>query len=164
MFLTEFEQTAINVKKTIERIPDDKFGWKPHEKSFSMGDLASHLAEIQSWINVTINTDKFDMNPKDGEEYVPLKAENKKQLLEKFDKYFEEGKKSLSEADDLKLDGNWSLLSAGNSLFTMPKKAVLRNLVLNHLVHHNAQLGVYLRLNDVPVPAIYGPSADEESM
>lgn len=162
--LAEYDHLAKNARKTVERIPDDKFGWKPHEKSFSMGDLASHLVNIQTWLNVTLDMDEFDMHPTEGEEFIPPKASNKEELLEMFDKNFEEGKKCLSETPDEKLDDNWSLLSGGNVLFTMPKVAVVRNFVLNHMIHHNAQLGMYLRLNDIPVPATFGPSADEDIM
>ncbi len=164
LFLTEFEQEMANTRKTIERIPDDKFDWRPHEKSFTMGYLATHLANIQSWVNVTLNMDEFDMYPKDGEEFVPPKAENKNEVLDLFDKNNEEAKQSLANIPDEKFNENWSLLSGGNIIFTMPKSVVFRNFVLNHTIHHRAQLGVYLRLNDIPVPAIYGPTADEGEM
>jgi len=162
--IIQYDQIAKNAKKTIERVPDDKFGWKPHKKSFSMGDLAAHIANLQTWINVSIDLDEFDMHPISGEEFIPAKASNQKELLELFDKSFEEAKKCLENTPDEKLDENWSLLNGGQVLFTMPKISVVRNFVLHHLIHHNAQLGVYLRLNDIPVPAIFGPSADEQIM
>lgn len=164
LFLTEFEQEMTHTRKTIERITDDKFNWRPHEKSFTMGDLATHLANIQTWVNATLNMDEFDMHPKEGEEFIPPKAENKNEVLELFDKNNEEAKQSLTNTSDEKLNENWSLLSGGNTIFTMPKSDVIRSFVLNHIIHHRAQLGIYLRLNDIPVPAIYGPTADEGAM
>ena len=163
-FLSEYEQITKNVRTTLERIPENKFDWKPHEKSFSMGDLASHIVNLQTWLNVTLNLEEFDMHPPEGEEIIQPKASNKKELLEMFEKNFEEAKKCLSDTPEQKLMDSWSLLSGGKTLFTMPKVAVVRSFVLNHTIHHNAQLGVYLRLNDIPVPAIFGPSADENIM
>ena len=163
-FLSEYDQLTKNARKTIERIPDDKFTWKPHEKSFSMRDLASHIVNLQSWLSVTLNMIEFDMHPTEGEEFIPPIASSKNELLEMFDKNCEEAKKCLANTPEEKLKDNWSLLSGGKTLFTMPKVAVVRSFVFNHTIHHNAQLGVYLRLNDISVPAIFGPSADENIM
>ena len=163
-FLLEYEQITKNVRITLERIPYDKFDWSPHEKSFSMGHLASHLVNLQTWLPLTLTTNEFDMHPKEGEEFVPPIAKNKSELLDMFDKNSQDAKKSLEDSNEDILKDNWSLLSGGNILFTMPKVAVVRSFVLNHTIHHNAQLGVYLRLNDIAVPAIFGPSADENIM
>ena len=142
----QYDQIAKNARKTIERVPDDKFSWKPHEKSFSMGDLATHIANLQTWINMSLDSDKFDMHPVDGERVQSPKASNQKELIELFDRSFESAKKCLESTPDEKLDENWSLLNQGQVLFTMPKISVVQNFVLHHLIHHNAQLGVYLRL------------------
>ena len=96
LFLTEFEQEMVHTRKTIERITDDKFNWRPHEKSFTMGDLATHLANVQTWVNATLDKDEFDMHPKEGEEFIPPKAANKNEVLELFDKNKDEDKKSLT--------------------------------------------------------------------
>lgn len=162
--IMQYDQIAKNARKTIERVPDDKFGWKPHEKSSSMGDLAAHIANLQTWINMSLDVDEFDMNPVNGESIKSPKVTNQKELIELFDKSFESAKKCLENTPDEKLDDNWSLMNQGQVLFTMPKISVVHNFVLHHLIHHNAQLGVYLRLNDIPVPALYGPSADEQIM
>ncbi len=157
----EYQRISANIKKTIGRIPDDKFGWKPHEKSFTMGELASHLINIQSWIKVTLEMNSFDMQPNDDNNNQNHMASNSEELMNMYNKNLKEGTDCLNNTTEEELDKNWSLLSSGKELFTMPKIAVLRNFVFNHLIHHNAQLGVYLRLNDISLPAIYGPSADE---
>jgi len=162
--LPEFDHEMAGTRKSLERVPEDKFGWKPHEKSMSMGDLASHLANIPSWMDVTIKQDTFDMSPKDGESFQTPKANSVKELLEIFDKNVASARTTLAEASNEALMGIWTFLNAGQTLFAMPKVAVVRSFILNHNIHHRAQLGVYLRLNDVAVPSIYGPSADETGM
>ena len=157
--LPEFDNEMANTRKTLERVPDDKFDWKPHEKSFAMGALAGHLANLPSWGSLTIGSDSFDMSP-GGE---PLKAaalNSGKDVLAMFDENVAKTR-AIAGASDQDLFKPWTLLSNGHTILTMPKVAVLRNFVMNHMIHHRAQLGVYLRLNDIPVPAIYGPSADE---
>jgi uncharacterized damage-inducible protein DinB len=159
--LPEFDHEMGNTRKTLERVPEDKFGWKPHEKSFSMGHLATHLATLPSWTAITIEKDVIDIAP-EGEP--PSKAEPAKsraELLETFDRNVAAARAALAGASDEALLKPWTLLSSGKTIFTLPRIAALRSFVMNHNVHHRAQLGVYLRLNDVPVPSIYGPSADE---
>lgn len=163
-FLPEFDQEMANTRKTLERIPDDKLGWKPHEKSTSMGALAGHLAEIPGWVVGTLHADNWDIAPPGGPAYTPPAWKNRDEILAAFDKEVKSARKALDETSDETILGNWSLLAGGQTLFTMPRVGVIRTWVLNHSVHHRAQLGVYLRLNDLPVPAIYGPSADEGNM
>jgi uncharacterized damage-inducible protein DinB len=123
-----------------------------------MGELATHLATIPMWGQVTIQQDSVDVGG-----YPPSEpVRTRKELLERFDQHVSETRAALAAADDARLMAPWSLLSSGLTMFTMPRIAVLRNFVMNHMIHHRAQLGVYLRLNDVPVPAIYGRSADEQ--
>ena len=158
--LPEFDNEMANTRKTLERVPDDKFDWKPHEKSFAMGALASHLANLPTWGSLTIGSDSFDMAP-GGE---PLKASalnSGTDVLATFDENVAKTRSAIASASDQDLFKPWTLLSNGHTILTMPKIAVLRNFVMNHMIHHRAQLGVYLRLNDLPVPSIYGPSADE---
>jgi len=161
LFLPEYDQEMANTRRTLERVPEDKFAWKPHDKSMSMHQLASHLATIPGWMMVTINQDEFDIAPPGGQAYESPTPKTRQEMLEVFDKGVAEGRKSLEAADDDRLGQPWTFKNAGETLFTFPKFAVLRSFVLNHMVHHRAQLGVYLRENDVPVPSIYGPSADE---
>jgi uncharacterized damage-inducible protein DinB len=161
--LPEFDQEMANTRKTLERVPDGKFSWKPHEKSSGMGPLAGHLANIPSWLTFTIKEDSLDLAPGGKQMEPPPVPKNNKELLAAFDKNVKEGRAALAAVSDAELMKPWSLLNRGKTLMTLPKVAVVRSFVMNHLIHHRAQLGVYLRLNNVPVPAIYGPSADEGS-
>jgi len=162
--LPEFDHEMANTRKTLERVPDDKFGWKPHEKSWAMGGLTTHLANLPSWAVLTINSDSFDLAPPGAEPFKMPEVKSRQAALEMFDKNVADARAALARASDEQLFKPWSLLSGGNTLMTLPKIAVLRSFVMNHIIHHRAQLGVYLRLNDIPVPSIYGPSADEGAM
>lgn len=158
--LPEFDHEMANTRKTLERVPDDKFSWRPHEKSFPMGNLASHLSNLPGWTNVAIEMDEFDMAP-GGNRMTTPECHSQQELLEAFDANVAKARAALASVSDEKLFGSWTLKANGQQVLTMPRIAVLRNFVLNHTIHHRAQLGVYLRLNDIPVPSIYGPSADE---
>ena len=162
--LPEFDQEMANTRKTLERIPEDKFDWKPHEKSTPLGHLAIHLATLTGWAVETINKDSLDIAPPDGPPYELPKADSREEVLEMFDKNAAAARSAIAGASDEELSKPWSLLAGGKTLFTMPRINVMRGMVMNHTIHHRAQLGVYLRLNDVPVPGIYGPSADEGEM
>ena len=161
--LPEFDQEMANTRKTLERVPDVKFSFKPHEKSSAMGALAGHLANIPSWLTFTFKEDCLDLAPGGVQMQPPPAPKNNKELLAEFDKNVKDGRAALAAASDAELMKPWSLLNNGKTLMTLPKVAVVRGFVMNHLIHHRAQLGVYLRLNNIPVPAIYGPSADEGS-
>lgn len=163
MLLPEFDNEMAITRKTLERIPEDKFGWKPHDKSFSMGDMAAHLATIPMWSTMTFQTDQLDINPPGGSGFTPPKAENRAELLAMFDANVAGARAALESVTDAQFMQPWSLLSGGQTMFTMPRYAVFRGMIMNHIVHHRAQLTVYYRLNEVPVPAIYGPSADEQN-
>jgi uncharacterized damage-inducible protein DinB len=158
--LPEFDHEMATTRRTLERVPDDKFGWKPHQKSFSMGDLATHVANLPSWTVITIDQDAFDLSAP----FESPKATRRADLLRLFDANVAAARAKLAGAGDGTLTGSWTLRSGSQVHFTMPRVAVLRSFVMNHLIHHRAQLGVYLRLNDVPVPESYGPSADEGAM
>ncbi len=157
MMLPEFEHEAALTRRTLERVPFDRADWKPHEKSMSVKELAVHLADIPNWVDVTVNQDVFEM---DGP-YQPPQAETVEQLLEVFDRSVASAREILAGADGPTLMGTWTMKQDGQEVLSMPKVAVLRGFVMNHTIHHRAQLGVYLRLLDRPVPATYGPSADE---
>jgi uncharacterized damage-inducible protein DinB len=159
----ELEQELAITRRLLERIPDDKYGWAPHPKSMTLGRLASHIAEIPEWAEGALVADEFDMHPPGGEMMVTREHTSTASLLEAFDAASATALKRLAEAEDSKMGDGWSLKMQGQTIFTMPRAAVIRTWVLNHLVHHRGQLSVYLRLNDIPVPSIYGPSADEES-
>ncbi len=162
--LPEFDQEMSNTRKTLDRVPEDKLSWTPHEKSGTMGWLATHVAELPYWATVTIGQDSIDMAPPDAERPVPKLVVSHRELLETFDRNVAAARTAIETAEDASLLRPWTLLSGGKVLFTMPRIVVLRSFVMNHLIHHRAQLGLYLRLQNVPVPAIYGPSADEGTM
>ena len=159
--LPEFDQEMASTRRTLERVPDSKFSWKPHEKSGAMGWLAGHVASIPGWLAFTIKQDSLDLAPGGVQMQPPPPPRNNKELLAEFDKNVKEGRAVLAAASDAELMKPWSLLNNGKVSMTLPKVAVVRGFVMNHLSHHRAQLGVYLRLNNIAVPAIYGPSADE---
>jgi uncharacterized damage-inducible protein DinB len=161
VLLQEFDREMSSTRKTLERLPEDKLEWRPHEKSFKMGDLATHLANIPTWIGYTMEQDSMDMHPPGAPAPRATPAGSRAELLARFDKNVSAARGTLAGARDEQLGKPWTLLVGGKEIFTQPKIAVLRSFVMNHSIHHRAQLGVYLRLNDVPVPAIYGPTADE---
>lgn len=159
--LPELDQELATTRKCLARIPDDKFSFKPHPKSMDMGALAVHIATMLGWGVTTIESDSFDFAPVGGEPYVPPVVKTNAELLALFDNAGAAFRAALAAADDDALMLPWSLLGGGQTVFTMPRVAVLRTMIFNHVVHHRGQLSVYLRLCDIPVPSIYGPSADE---
>lgn len=162
--LPELDMEMANTRKTLERIPADKFDFRPHPKSFQMISLATHIANMVGWGADTIKSDTFDVAPVGAEPYKEEPAASVAALLEKFDNNLVAFRAALADASDASMMANWSLLAGGQTLFTMPRIACIRGMILNHLIHHRAQLTVYLRMCDVPVPALYGPSADEQGM
>ena len=159
--LPELEMEAATTRKFFERLPEDKLDFKPHEKSMTMGRLAGHIAEMAGFGAVTLQTEELDMSPVGGRPFEPLVAKSSKQLLEAFDKGIADFKAALPKTSDQDFMKPWTLLSGGKVFFTMPRITVIRSMVMNHIIHHRAQLGVYYRLNNIPVPASYGPSADD---
>ena len=162
--LPEFDHEMANTRKVLERIPGDKLGWKAHEKSNTIGWVGGHLANIPSWIELTMKRDSLDIAPVGGEPVRNAPLDSVSAILAQFDKNVSAGRAVIVAAADDEFFKPWSLLSGGAVVFTMPRIAVLRSFVLNHSIHHRAHLCVYLRLNNVPVPAQYGPSADETGM
>ena len=160
--LPELDQEMAGTRKTLERIPEDKFDFRPHPKSFNMISLATHIANMIGWGRDTMTSESFDFAPVGGEPYKEEPAASVAELLEKFDKNLAEFREALAKAEDSDFMVNWSLLAGGNVVFSMPRIACIRGMILNHLIHHRAQLLVYLRMNDVPLPGLYGPSADEQ--
>jgi uncharacterized damage-inducible protein DinB len=140
-------------------LPEDKLDYQPHEKSMKLGRLAAHVAEMPAWIEATAQGDKLEI-PDDWKPYV---ATSREQLLSFFDANVAKGRAGLVSMSDEEFAKNWTLIFRGQVAFTMPKSAVVRSIVLNHLIHHRAQLGVYYRLNGVAIPGMYGPSADDKA-
>ncbi len=159
--LPEFDLEMANTRKVLERVPESAFAWKPHAKSFSMGELAGHVATIPGWMTSTLVDESFDVSPGGVPATFPTPA-SVKEAVSMFDEALAPARAALEATGDAAFLKSWSLLANGETLFAMPRVAVVRSFVLNHLIHHRAQLCVYLRLNDIPVPALYGPSADEQ--
>jgi uncharacterized damage-inducible protein DinB len=159
MLLPEFDQEMANTRKLLANLPEDKLDYQPHAKSVKLGRLAGHVAEMPGWIATTATSDKLEIPP----DWKPTVATSKAQLLSMFDNNVAKGREGLVSMSDAEFGKNWSLIFGGHVAFTMPKFNVVRNVVLNHIIHHRAQLGVYYRLNDVPVPGMYGPSADDKT-
>jgi uncharacterized damage-inducible protein DinB len=157
--LPEFDHEMSTTRKLLERVPEDKFDWKPHARSFSMGALATHVANLASWGEVTLNQSEFDLTGGQPPSALPSRTE----LLATFDKNVASTRAALAGKTDAELMAPWKLKREGRTIFSMPKAAIWRSFVLNHVIHHRGQLSVYLRLQDVPVPSIYGPSADESN-
>ena len=157
MLLPEFDQEMANTRKMLERVPDGKFDYQPHEKSMTLGRLATHVAEVPMWVKSTLELEKLEMTGKEPQ----LNFGTRKEILEAFDKHAAEARALISKATDEDLAKIWTLRFGGKEVFSMPRIAVLRSMIMNHLIHHRAQLGVYLRLNNIEIPGMYGPSADE---
>ena len=155
--LPEFDREMTTTRKVLERVPDESLGWKPHPKSFSLGELASHVAGLPTWASETLNKSEFDA----GITRPPVALPSRGDVLAAFDANTSAARAAMVGKSDAELMAVWALKRNGTTIFSMPKAAVLRSFVLNHLIHHRGQLSVYLRLLDVPVPSIYGPSADE---
>src|ERR1700733_4973729 len=160
--LPEFVQEMASTRKVLERVPVAKFSFKPHPKSSEFGALAAHVANMADWAGLTLETDSFDYAPPGAPPYETPKFASTDELLAAFDKSVAKARGASAASEDVSLLAPWSLMAGGKTIMTMPKGAVIRTFVLNHTIHHRAQLGVYLRLNDIPVPALYGPTADEQ--
>lgn len=158
--LPEFDHEMTTTRTVIGRVPAEKFSYKPHEKSMTMGALASHIADMPTWAVVGIAQDSLDL----AGGFKPFEAASSADLLEAFDRNVALARSAIAGASDETLMRSWSLKRGDQTLMTLPKIAVLRSFVLNHVIHHRGQLSVYLRLNNVSVPSIYGPSADEGNM
>jgi uncharacterized damage-inducible protein DinB len=156
MLLPEFDQEMANTRIILECVPEEKFAWKPHEKSMTMGRLASHVGEMPQWAAFTINQDTLELTP--GTK--PFNAATKSELMDAFSANAAAAREAIAAASDEHLGKTWSLIYGGKTVLSMPRAGVLRTMVMSHLIHHRGQLSVYLRLNDIPVPGMYGPSAD----
>ncbi|AMV19054.1 DinB family protein [Planctomyces sp. SH-PL14] len=160
--LPEFDQEMAGTRKVLERIPDDKLDWKAHPKSNTIRWVGTHLATIPSWTGYTLHQDSLDVNPPGGPELKTTPAASRQEILDRFDQNVAQARKDIETTADAEFMKPWTLINNGTRIFTLPKAAVLRSFVLNHIIHHRAHLCVYLRLNDIPVPGLYGPSGDED--
>lgn len=156
--LPEFDREMTTTRKLLERVPEDKLDWKPHAKSMSLGQLASHLATIPMWGQVTMTQPHFDTAANNQLPPLTTRAE----LLAAFDRSAADARAAIDGKTDAEFMVHWALKRGTQTIFSSPRALVMRSFVLNHLIHHRGQLSVYLRLQDVPLPSIYGPSADEK--
>lgn len=159
--VAELEHESKVTRACLERVPADKFDWKPHEKSMTFGHLAGHIAEMIGWTQGIMEHPELDFAKMD---YKPFEPKSTDDLVEFFDKNAGEAIETLKSSSDEKFMESWTMKNGEMTYFTLPKVAVMRSFVMSHVIHHRGQLSVYLRLNDIPVPSIYGPSADEGKM
>lgn len=158
--LPEYDHEMATTRRLLERTPAQDFGWKPHEKSMSLGQLTGHLANIPMWCSAVLDAPLFDIASPAGQ--ARSKApESVAALLAEFDKKVADARESLAQRTDPEMLAPWTLKHGDHEVFTLPKIAAIRSFVMNHSIHHRGQLSVYLRLRNVPLPAIYGPTADE---
>ena len=157
ILLKEMEQEAQTTRKMLQRLPEDKYSWKPHSKSMTLQRLATHVAELPGWISMTLATDELDF---EKNEYKPEVINSNEELLAYFERNLASGKESLENAADEDLLPNWTLRN-GDQIYSVNTKGEVIRIAYCQTVHHRAQLGVYLRLLDIPIPGSYGPSADE---
>ena len=155
--LPEFDHEMTVTRKLLERVPDDKFEWKPHPKSMTLGQLAQHVATLPMWGSMTLNQVELDLGGSQPLQPMTSRAE----LLAFFDQNVAVTRAALVGRSDSEMMVPWALKRDGQTIFSMPRAGVWRGFVMSHLIHHRAQLSVYLRMNDVPIPSMYGPSADE---
>jgi uncharacterized damage-inducible protein DinB len=157
--LPEFDREMGLTRRLLERVPEAHFDWKPHARSMTLGRLIEHLAQLPEWAALTLTQNGTEIGPSTADHVPPT---TRSALLTLFDLNVSKARSALHGRTDAELMAPWTLTSQGKEVFTMPKATVLRTFVLNHLVHHRGQLSVYLRLQDVALPSIYGPSGDEQ--
>jgi uncharacterized damage-inducible protein DinB len=160
--LPEFDHETATTRTLLERVPEDKAAWQPHLKSMSLGKLAMHIANLPQWASIALERKEFDTSPPEGGIPTGPPFESVAQLLRRYDENVSAARALLVRTTDGEFMAQWTLKSGGKTMFSMPRVAVLRSFVLNHAVHHRGQLSVYLRLLDVPLPNIYGPTADTQ--
>ena len=159
MFVKEMENEAVTTRKMLSRIPEDKYNWKPHEKSMTIQRLATHIAELPTWVSMALNTDEldFESNP-----YAPKDIKTNKEILDLLEQSLAEAKANLQKAKDDSLSKEW-VLRSGKTIYSKSTKGEVIRMAFCQIVHHRAQLGVFLRLLNVPIPGSYGPSADDNT-
>ncbi|MBS1949133.1 MAG: hypothetical protein JST47_15335 [Bacteroidetes bacterium] len=158
-FIGELKNESISTKKILAKVPMDKAGWKPHEKSMTLGRLATHVAETNRWILRILSADEFDFA---ATPFIPHVASSVEELMNIYDEHLNEAIMALENANDTELEENWVVKKGNHVVYELKKKVAVRSWALNHTIHHRGQLSVYLRMLDVPVPGMYGPSADEK--
>ncbi|RNI31896.1 DUF1572 domain-containing protein [Rufibacter immobilis] len=157
--LRQFEQEAANTRKMLERVPEEHFDWKPHAKSMSLRDLAAHVAELPGmFIAYVLQSEELDFTK---QKYTPFAGTTHQELMAHFEDNYQKAVKALNGTNVVEIGKTWTMRNGEHVIVSLPRQVVIRNLAMNHLIHHRGQLSVYLRMLDVPVPGMYGPSADE---
>lgn len=159
--IPEFDHEMAVTREVLERVPDDRAEWKPHPKSFPMAHLAQLVARLPAWVGMMLDRDELDISPVEGSKFPGYSIEKTAALLTEFDRNVAAGRAALLAATDETLQQPWTLKKAGQVMQTDTRYQMLRSMVLNHQVHHRAQLGMYLRLTDQKVPEMYGPTGDK---
>lgn len=159
--LPEFDLEMANTRRVLERTPEQLADWTPHRKSMSLGSLAAHLASLPIFASLALSQSEFDMHPPGGEPFKPPAWSGFEAAMQMFDATARDARAALAGATDADLLETWTFKNNGQAIFSLPRVAVIRSFVLNHIIHHRGQFTVYLRLNDVAIPGLYGPSADE---
>jgi len=159
--LPEFDHEMATTRRLLERLPEAEFAWKPHDRSMPLGQLAGHIANLPQWCTATLASTVFDLDalPVDARPQLPA---SRAAVLEEFDGKVAAARNQLTSTTDAEFMTPWTLKKGGQEVFTLPRISAIRSFVMNHLIHHRGQLSVYLRLKDVPLPSIYGPTADEQ--
>lgn len=158
--LPEFDLEMKTTRSLIERVPDAKAAWKPHPKSMSLGELAAHVANLVGWGTAIMSQPEFDFFPPGGKPQTPPAYKDAAELVQRLDANVASTRAAIAAASDDYLAQHWKLKNGGRVIIDVPRVAALRSFMMNHVIHHRGQLSVYLRLNDVPLPSIYGPTAD----
>ena len=162
--LAAFDQIVAGARTLLEAIPDDHLDWRPHDRSWTMGELATHIANLPNWTMATLSVSEFDISPAEGGPPPTTALGSSAELVEALDGGAAAARAAIEGSTEEEMGGPWTMLVAGEPRFTLPKAVVLRTFIMDHLIHHRAQLGVYLRLLDVPVPQLFGPTADFQDM
>jgi uncharacterized damage-inducible protein DinB len=162
LFLGELEREGKSTRKVLERVPEGKNAWKPHEKSMNLGYLAALVAQMPGWVDMMINTEELDLGAPDSGKFRPAEQASTKELLALFDASLEKGSNALAGTSEEHLMKPWAFKMGGHVASQNPRYVMIQDSVINHWAHHRGQLTVFLRLNEAKVPAIYGPSADEK--
>jgi uncharacterized damage-inducible protein DinB len=158
--LPELDQEMATTRRLLERVPDDSLGWRPHDKSMTLGRLGTHVAELPGFVAMILGGSEFDLTSRTSG-YTPKTLDKHQEMLDLFDGNVRSARTAIESAENEALMQPWTLRRGEQVIFTLPRIAALRSMFFSHTIHHRGQLSVYLRLNDVPVPSIYGPSADE---
>ena len=160
VMVAEFEHEMYSTRQLLELVPADKSNFKPHAKSWNLGDLSVHIANLPVWAVMTINDTELDLNPPGGPTWTPPTYSSPAATVAQFDENVKNAKTAIGETSDEAMMVTWTLKNGGEHVLAMPRVAVLRTFVLNHMIHHRGQLTVYLRMCDVALPSTYGPTAD----